>query len=96
MRVNRGGFQEIVTKINMAMNSTLNPLYEEIGKGFVQQYYALFDDPDQRHNIIHFFNVSEQLVIEILIIFLKFYFRVRGRKIQFDMITMIRQSSVRT
>lgn len=44
----------------MALNTSLNPLYEEIGKGFVQQYYALFDDPDQRHNIIHFFNVRLQ------------------------------------
>lgn len=37
----------------------LNPQYEEIGKGFVQQYYALFDDPNQRANLIHLFNVSK-------------------------------------
>lgn len=36
----------------------LNPQYDEIGKGFVQQYYALFDDPIQRPNLIHLFNVS--------------------------------------
>lgn len=36
----------------------LNPQYEEIGKGFVSQYYALFDDPIQRPNLVHLFNVS--------------------------------------
>lgn len=42
----------------MALNPTLNPQYEEIGKGFVQQYYAFFDDPDQRPNLVHLYNVS--------------------------------------
>ena len=41
-------------KIKMA----LNPSYEAIGKGFVQQYYALFDDPTQRPNLINMYNVS--------------------------------------
>lgn len=36
----------------------LNPQYDEIGKGFVQQYYAFFDDPDQRGNLVHLYNVS--------------------------------------
>lgn len=36
----------------------LNPQYEVIGKGFVQQYYALFDDPAQRQNLINMYNVS--------------------------------------
>lgn len=36
----------------------LNPQYEVIGKGFVQQYYALFDDPAQRPNLINMYNVS--------------------------------------
>lgn len=36
----------------------LNPQYEEIGKTFVAQYYALFDDPSQRPNLVHLFNVS--------------------------------------
>ncbi|KAE8740535.1 hypothetical protein FOCC_FOCC013939 [Frankliniella occidentalis] len=35
----------------------LNPAYEEIGKGFVQQYYALFDDPAQRPNLVNMYNV---------------------------------------
>lgn len=36
----------------------LNPQYEAIGKGFVQQYYALFDDPTQRANLVNMYNVS--------------------------------------
>lgn len=35
----------------------LNPQYEAIGKGFVQQYYALFDDPTQRPNLVNMYNV---------------------------------------
>lgn len=53
------GFKTIVSKKNMALNTTLNPQYEEIGKGFVQQYYAFFDDPEQRQNLIHLYNVSK-------------------------------------
>lgn len=37
----------------------LNPQYEDIGKTFVAQYYALFDDPSQRINLVHLFNVSK-------------------------------------
>lgn len=40
----------------------LNPQYEEIGKGFVQQYYAVFDDPEQRPNLVHLYNVRYQLI----------------------------------
>lgn len=36
----------------------LNPAYEAIGKGFVQQYYLLFDDPAQRQNLASMYNVS--------------------------------------
>lgn len=36
----------------------MNVPYEAIGKGFVQQYYALFDDPAQRPNLINMYNVS--------------------------------------
>lgn len=36
----------------------LNPQYDEIGKTFVQQYYAMFDDPNLRPNLVHLFNVS--------------------------------------
>lgn len=38
----------------------LNPAYEEIGKGFVQQYYLLFDDPAQRPNLVNMYNVSSR------------------------------------
>lgn len=37
---------------------SLNAQYEAIGKGFVQQYYALFDDPVQRPNLVNMYNVS--------------------------------------
>ncbi|XP_034840123.1 probable nuclear transport factor 2 isoform X1 [Maniola jurtina] len=36
----------------------LNPQYDAIGKGFVQQYYILFDDPAQRANLANMYNVE--------------------------------------
>ncbi|XP_004923247.2 probable nuclear transport factor 2 [Bombyx mandarina] len=36
----------------------LNPQYDAIGKGFVQQYYTLFDDPAQRANLVNMYNVE--------------------------------------
>ncbi|KXJ67960.1 hypothetical protein RP20_CCG007074 [Aedes albopictus] len=36
----------------------LNPQYEEIGKGFVTQYYAMFDDPQQRPNLVNLYNAE--------------------------------------
>jgi len=36
----------------------LNPQYEDIGKGFVQQYYHIFDDPENRANVVNFYSVS--------------------------------------
>lgn len=51
----------------------LNPQYEDIGKGFVQQYYALFDDPIQRPNLVHLFNVSTiNLPFANIILFIDF------------------------
>lgn len=44
----------------------LNPSYEAIGKGFVQQYYALFDDPVQRPNLINMYNVGTDDKIRLL------------------------------
>lgn len=41
----------------------LNPQYEAIGKGFVSQYYALFDDPIQRPNLHSMYNVSMKKII---------------------------------
>lgn len=45
-------------KLLLISNMALNPAYEAIGKGFVQQYYALFDDPNQRPNLANMYNVS--------------------------------------
>merc|ERR1712088_1066815 len=33
-----------------------------IGKGFVQQYYTLFDDPAQRHQLVNLYNQTESLM----------------------------------
>ncbi|XP_021918739.1 probable nuclear transport factor 2 isoform X2 [Zootermopsis nevadensis] len=41
---------------------TLNPAYEAIGKGFVQQYYAIFDDPTQRPNLINMYNAESSFM----------------------------------
>ena len=38
----------------------LNPNYDAIGKAFVQQYYALFDDKNARPNLVNLYNVSLQ------------------------------------
>ncbi|KAL7303915.1 probable nuclear transport factor 2 isoform X2 [Trichogramma pretiosum] len=40
----------------------LNPSYEAIGKGFVQQYYAMFDDPAQRPNLINMYNTESSFM----------------------------------
>ncbi|XP_017759502.1 PREDICTED: probable nuclear transport factor 2 isoform X1 [Eufriesea mexicana] len=40
----------------------LNPQYEVIGKGFVQQYYAMFDDPAQRPNLINMYNTESSFM----------------------------------
>lgn len=37
----------------------LNPNYETIGKAFTQQYYAMFDDPTQRANLVNMYNVRD-------------------------------------
>jgi len=44
---------------------TLNPAYEAIGKGFVQQYYAMFDDPAQRPNLINMYNVRKNGILSL-------------------------------
>ncbi|XP_058803235.1 probable nuclear transport factor 2 isoform X2 [Phymastichus coffea] len=40
----------------------LNPSYEAIGKGFVQQYYLLFDDPAQRPNLMNMYNTESSFM----------------------------------
>ncbi|XP_059612193.1 probable nuclear transport factor 2 [Phlebotomus argentipes] len=36
----------------------LNPQYEDIGKGFVEQYYLLFDNPNSRSGLVNFYNAE--------------------------------------
>lgn len=48
----------------------LNPQYEEIGKGFVQQYYALFDDATKRPLLANMYNVSNILFVNMNILIL--------------------------
>lgn len=52
----------------------LNPQYDAIGKGFVQQYYVLFDDPVQRHNLVSMYNVSILFAIRVIIIVQNYLF----------------------
>ena len=40
----------------------LNPQYDAIGKAFVQQYYTLFDDSNQRANLSQLYNPTESLM----------------------------------
>ncbi|KAL5277202.1 NUTF2 family protein [Megaselia abdita] len=40
----------------------LNPQYADIGNGFVQQYYAIFDDPAQRANVVNFYSATESFM----------------------------------
>jgi len=40
----------------------LNPEYEAIGKAFTNQYYAMFDDPIQRPNLINLYNAELSLM----------------------------------
>ncbi|XP_034116354.1 probable nuclear transport factor 2 isoform X2 [Drosophila sulfurigaster albostrigata] len=40
----------------------LNPQYEDIGKGFVQQYYAIFDDPENRANVVNFYSATDSFM----------------------------------
>lgn len=44
--------------LNQILKMALNPAYDAIGKGFVQQYYALFDDPITRQQLGNMYNVS--------------------------------------
>ncbi|KAH9416163.1 putative nuclear transport factor 2 [Dermatophagoides pteronyssinus] len=40
----------------------LNPNYEQIGKTFVQQYYAIMDDNNQRLNVANFYSETNSLM----------------------------------
>nr|ACO11586.1 Probable nuclear transport factor 2 [Caligus rogercresseyi] len=41
---------------------TINPNYESIGKAFTQQYYALFDEASQRHQLVNLYNAEQSLM----------------------------------
>lgn len=43
----------------------LNPQYDAIGKGFVQQYYTLFDDPASRATLANMYNVSVSMILKL-------------------------------
>jgi len=38
------------------MSMNLNPQYIDIGKGFVTQYYSLFDNPNERNSLYNMYN----------------------------------------
>ncbi|XP_028129237.1 probable nuclear transport factor 2 [Diabrotica virgifera virgifera] len=40
----------------------INLQYDAIGKSFVQQYYMLFDDPNQRPNLVNMYNVEHSFM----------------------------------
>jgi len=40
----------------------LNPNYETIGKAFTEQYYALFDDPQRRPQLVNLYNAEQSLM----------------------------------
>jgi len=41
---------------------TLNPNYESIGKAFVEQYYALFDNAQTRPQLVNLYNPEQSLM----------------------------------
>lgn len=47
---------------------TLNPLFADLAKTFVQQYYGMFDDPATRPNLASFYNVNSILIFIFLLI----------------------------
>lgn len=51
----------------------LNPQYFDIGKEFVTQYYAIFDDPNTRHNLVNLYNVSIEFVFSFKYFILKLW-----------------------
>ncbi|KAK2723569.1 probable nuclear transport factor 2 [Artemia franciscana] len=44
------------------MSAQLNPQYEAIGQAFVQQYYKVFDDSNQRPHLVNFYNAETSLM----------------------------------
>uniref|UniRef100_A0A1B0G9P0 NTF2-related export protein n=1 Tax=Glossina morsitans morsitans TaxID=37546 RepID=A0A1B0G9P0_GLOMM len=44
------------------LNKALNPQYENIGKGFVHQYYAIVDNSVQRANVTNFYSTIDSFM----------------------------------
>merc|ERR1712012_1092077 len=49
-------------KPNLSQKMALNPNYDQIGKAFTQQYYALFDDAAQRPQLVNLYNAEQSLM----------------------------------
>ena len=63
-------FKEIKPQNKMA---GINPDYDNIGKAFTQQYYAMFDNPATRAQLVSLYNVSMTLIFDLSPRFLNFY-----------------------
>lgn len=51
----------------------LNPNYDAIGKAFTQQFYALFDDPAQRQQLVTLYNVRSLDFFCFMALFQRFW-----------------------
>ena len=56
--------KEVISKTEETM--AVNPNYEQIGKAFTQQYYALFDNAAQRPQLAALYNVRKLYFFEYL------------------------------
>merc|ERR1711874_911654 len=52
--------KEVISKTEETM--AVNPNYEQIGKAFTQQYYALFDNAAQRPQLAALYNAEQSLM----------------------------------
>ncbi len=41
---------------------SFNPQYDTIGKSFAQQYYAMFDNPASRGDLLRLYHVSNVII----------------------------------
>ena len=53
----------------------INPDYDNIGKAFTQQYYAMFDNPATRAQLVSLYNVSMTEFLTYLITTFFYEFR---------------------
>ena len=59
--------KEVISKTEETM--AVNPNYEQIGKAFTQQYYALFDNAAQRPQLAALYNVRNYIFKDVNISF---------------------------